>query len=226
VGRYTALFACVACIVIPAVTAGSAADPGADPRSLKGGRVLGRTLMTADVDGDGDKEQVVLVNWVSGKKDVREAFDILLAIYRSPEDPGPPLWTRSVLEESGGPCHHGDLALADIEGNGASEIWVTYGASGREEAREKRGELYRWETGGARLIWAGVLERDNTRDPETPDSEKEMFKRQPDLAKTLGARGRSIFFEKTVRVAAGVELPTPRVIAESAPLPPRRDGIR
>lgn len=220
-GRNVALLSCILVLSAPASAAG---DPVDDPRGLKGGRVLGRTLMTADLDGDGDKEQVVLVNWLTGKKDVERAFDILLAVYRSPEDPGPPLWTRSVLATSGGPCHHGDLGLADLEGNGASEMWVTYDASPREEARERRGELYRWETGEARLIWAGVLERDNTRDPQTPDTEKEAFKRQADLAKTLGARGKSIFFEKTVRVAAGVELPTPRVIAESAPLPPRRDG--
>jgi hypothetical protein len=181
-------------------------------------------MMTADLDGDGEKEQVVLVNWLTGKTDVATAIDVILAAYGGPEEPGPPLWVRSVLDETGGPCHHGELGAADIEGDGASEFMVTYGTSSGPDHTRRSGELFRWEKGTARLVWTGTMELDTSRDPETPAAEREVYRRTIDLARTLGSRGRTLYFTKEVRVAAGVELPEPRVLTESVVLPPRKDG--
>jgi hypothetical protein len=196
----------------------------ADPLSVEIRWVISRTLLSADLDGDGVQEQVVLVNRLTGKREKAAAMDVLLGIYRGSGDEARLLWSRSILQATGGPCHGGEVTLADLEGNGPPELLLSYSVTMDPARYQRRGELFRWEDGTVRMVWQGVLALDTSRDEGTPPAERTRFERELDLSRTLASRGRTLFLSKRIHVAAGVELPTPRTIEESAPLPPRNGG--
>lgn len=212
---------CAVLLVIASLSLGAGE---VDPLSVETKWVISRTLLSADLDGDGIQEQVVLVNRLTGKREEATALDVLIGIYRDSGNEAPPLWSRSILRATGGPCHGGEVILVDLEGNGPPELLLSYSVSVDSTRRERHGELFRWEGGTARMVWSGILELDTSRDEGTPPAERTRFKRELDLPRTLAARGRTLFLTKQILVAAGVELPSARTIGESAALPPRNRG--
>jgi hypothetical protein len=207
--------------VLASLTLGAAV---VDPLAVETRWVISRTLLSTDLDGDGAQEQVVLVNRLTGQRERTAAMDVLLGIYRGSGDEGALLWSRSILRATGGPCHGGEVTLVDLEGNGPPELFLSYSVSAAPDRYQRRGELFRWENGAVRKVWSGILALDTSRDETTPPAERTRFERELDLPRTLASRGRTLFLTKRIHVAAGMELPTPRTIGESAPLPPRHGG--
>lgn len=203
---------------------GAQAEPAAapDPRSVPSKKLISRTIFSSDLDGNGVSEEVVLINRITGSRDIERTFDVQIGVYGADDAL---LWSESILETLGGPCYGAELTLVDLEGDGLNELVLTYLAADGPSRWEGRGVVYRWELGRAHRVWSGVLRLDNSRDQEVPPSERTAFRMELDIPKTIGARGRTLFFEKRMTMVAGVSLDAPRALVERFALP-RRETAR
>ncbi len=189
----------------------------ADPRDIPVEAQLSATRTQVDLDGDGQREQLILVNALTGRADPRQATEVILAIARLDEggQRGQLLWVRRVAQETDAPAHSADLMAVDLDGDGGSEILLTWDRSLRASARERWGEVYAVdELARPRRVWEGVWEINTSRDPETPAAERRWFQREVDFGATRRLAGRAILFRNKQRVIAGQPLKEAKITAE------------
>jgi hypothetical protein len=191
-----------------------------DPLEIPHKRIVTRTALSGDVTGGPEKESVVLVEYLTGGEDDKDAIGLVLGVYE--EKVGGKrklLWSRDYRVTAGGYVAGGSLALLDLSGDGRSEIIVQFQHRQQPGATRVLGEILR-ETGGLfEPAWSGLMRLD-TAAPGTrvPPADRERFWREIDVEKTIRTRGGMIAFKKRVAVAAGAPIDPPEVIEESFPL--------
>jgi hypothetical protein len=168
-----------------------------DPRQVEHKRLLTSTKSKADFAGDGVPEVVVLVNAITGEKTPERATEVAIAI-AGPDvgnAPGPLLWARQVMRDTGQPAHDGEFAAVDLDGDGASELIVTYDRSVREHGVERWCEIYTVrDPVTPRRVWDGVIERDARRDPLAKLEDRVWVRWEIDYPATRREAGKAIVF--------------------------------
>jgi hypothetical protein len=194
--------------------AGRGAGLPEDPRDVPTKAMLSQVRSEADLDGDGHKEELWLVNALTGAKEPGEATEVILGVVagRAPEGKRADLlWSRHVSRETGEPAHHGELTALDLDGDGGAELLLTWSQSLEASVRERWAEIYAIDPPfRPRRVWEGIWQRDTTRKEGLPPEQQHRFKREIDYGATRAAAGVAIVFEKTVYVAAGRELEPPK----------------
>ena len=191
-----------------------------DPRDISGPQLLERTRAGADLDGDGVPEILMLVNALTGAREPEHASEVIVGILGGPEGTGERraalLWARHVAQETGRPAHSGEIAVVDLDGDGGSELMITWDRAVARTKRERWTEIWCMDAPGKmRKVWEGIWEVDTRRDPETPDTEKQRFSVEVDFGKTRRLAGKGLVLKKTHAVIAGKTLEEPRVTIET-----------
>lgn len=209
------LGATVACgAVFPVGAAGRKSLPE-DPRDVPTEAILSHVRASADLDGDGVKEEVWLVNALTGKREPAEATEVILGVVSGRTPPegarAPLLYVRRISESTGAPAHTGELSAIDLDGDGGAELVVTWGRSVRPEVTERWGEVLAVDDPRSpRRVWDGAWKVDTTGAPGVPPSGQNRFSREIDYGATRSAAGVALVFRKTVHVAAGESFDPPR----------------
>lgn len=191
-----------------------------DPRDIPGPQLLEKTRAGADLDGDGVSEILLLVNALTGAREPEHASEVIVGILGGPEGTGEEraalLWARHVAHETGRPAHSGEIAVVDLDGDGGSELMITWDRATAATKRERWTEIWCMDAPGKmRKVWEGIWEIDTRRDPDTPDTEKQRFSIEVDFGKTRRLAGRGIVLKKTHVVIAGKTLEEPRVTLDT-----------
>lgn len=189
----------------------------ADPRDVEKGRQLGFTRTSSDLDGDRHPEGIVLVNALTGERDPARGSEVILAITAPEVDgkPGKLLWARHVMRDSRQPAHDGEVTAVDLDGDGASELILTWDRSLTDKATDRWGEIYTVRDPLVpQRVWEGPWERDTRRDPTVREGDREWFRREIDFAATRKEAGRALVFKKKYTVIAGVALAAPKLVPE------------
>jgi hypothetical protein len=185
-----------------------------NPEEIPREAQLTSTRAGADLDGDGRDETLLLVNALTGEQSAERAAEVVLGIYAAGEDTEL-LWVRQVMRETGRPAHDGEVSALDLDGDGASELILSWDVSVSKGVVERYAEIYSMGRPDApRKVWEGAWARDTRRSTETPSAERELFSREIDYSATRRAAGRAIVFRTTHRVIAGQTLDPPRVVTE------------
>lgn len=185
----------------------------ADPRDIPVKAQLSSTKTHADLDGDGVPETLLLVNALTGEDQPERASEVVLAIIgpASGESRGGLLWTRRVMAETGRPAHDGELAAIDLDGDGGSELILSWDRSLSGTRVDQWAEIYAVDDPRRpRKVWEGSWLRDTRRDPATAAAEREWFQCEIDYGATRKARGLEIVLRETYKMTGGVLLPAPR----------------
>ncbi|MBP7148794.1 MAG: hypothetical protein KBD01_14765 [Acidobacteria bacterium] len=205
----------------------SFAAPGAnlprDPRDVPMAARLEFTRAKADLDGDGVPEGIVLVSALTGEKDATRGSEVILGLVdaRAGGDRGPLTWARHVMQETGQPAHGGDITAVDLDGDGRSELILTWNRSLSARKVERWAEIYGGDPRAPRRIWEGWWERDTRRDPQTPAGDREWVRREVDYGATRREAGRALVLRKIHGMAAGRALEPPREAPERIDVPLR-----
>lgn len=212
------------------VMAGDGSRLPEDPRDVPTEAVLSQVRSEADLDGDGFKEQLWLVNALTGAREPAEATEVILGVVagRGPEGERPDLlWSRHVSRETGRPAHHGELTALDLDGDAGAELILTWSRSLDEKVVERWAEIYAIDPPmRPRRVWEGIWRRDTTRKEGLPPDRQHRFTRQIDYGATRSAAGVAIVFEKIVHVAAGRKLDPPKRSQQRVAVQLRPSGAR
>ncbi|HHN75560.1 MAG TPA: hypothetical protein ENK10_10055 [Acidobacteria bacterium] len=182
----------------------------ADPAQIPVEAQLSSTRLRADLDGDGRREVLRLVNALTGADAVEKGSEVALAVYS--EDGKTLLWKRYVMQETGAPAHDGELTAADLDGDGGSELILSWDRSLVADRIDRWAEIYAVDDPRRpRRVWEGSWERDTRRDAATPQAEREWFQCDIDYGATRRLAGRAIVLLKKVRARGGVMLDPPQV---------------
>jgi len=201
-------------LVSLALAGKGAAQLPEDPREIPREAQLTSTRTRADLDGDGRPEGLLLVNSLTGSQQKARASEVVLGVY-SEGDEGGLLWVRHVMRDTGRPAHDGELMALDLDGDGASELILTWDSSLTAEKVERWAEIYTTsDTARPRKIWEGAWVRDTRRDPATGENARELFRREIDYAATRKAAGRAIVFRKVHRMIAGKTIDPAKTVTE------------
>ncbi|UCF66694.1 MAG: hypothetical protein JSV80_13015 [Acidobacteriota bacterium] len=188
-----------------------------DPRDVPREAQLTLTRTKTDLDGDGRPEGLVLVNALTGEHAPDRASEVIFGI-TAPEsdgDRGDLLWVRHAMKQTGRPAHDGEMSALDLDGDGVSELILTWDRSLSAERVERWAEIYTLElVENPRKVWEGFWERDSRRDPQTPAAEREWMRREIDYAATRRAAGLGIVFLSTHGMIAGQPLDPPRLVPD------------
>ena len=193
-----------------------------DPRDIPVKAQLSSTRTHADLDGDGVAETLLLVNALTGEEQPERASEVVLAIIGAAADGsrGDLSWTRHVMAGTGHPAHDGELAAIDLDGDGGSEVILSWDRSLSATRVDRWAEIYAVDDPRRpRKVWEGSWLRDTRRDPATPAAEREWFQCEIDYGATRKARGLEIVLRETYKVTGGVLLQAPRTSL-------RRVGVR
>lgn len=183
--------------------------------------VLNGTVLSSPVLPGADKQVVALVTYLTGKRDDAGAVNVRLEIFNRDGEALESLYSRDYGKENGGYVGRGELELVDLDGDGASEIVVTYDNAKNRVVDERRGEVLLHEAGGFRSAWSGSMLYDATRAArELPVERRDRFTRKLDPAQTRRTHGASLVFVKTTIAVAGERLAEPKTATEVFPLRP------
>lgn len=181
--------------------------------------VLNGSVLTAQVVPGAQKQVIALVTYLTGKRDEAGAVGVRLEVFRKEGDRLESIWARDYAKESGGFVGRGEIQVVDLDGDGVGEIFVTYDSVRDRLVQERKGELLAHQGGGFRVAWSGSVEYDATRAArDVPADRRDRFSRKLDVPATLGTKGVSVIFSKTVIAVAGERLAEPRVTREAFPL--------
>lgn len=186
----------------------------ADPRDVDAGAILARTEAEADLDGDREKEGLVLVEVLTGERDPARAAEVILGVIGRArgKERAPLLWSRQVARETGLPAHGGEIAAVDLDGDGGSEIVLTWDRAVVDGQRDRFGEIWACDGPGRfRKVWEGVWEQDTRRDEKRAVSERMRFETTIDYGATRAMAGRGLVLVRTYTVVAGQTLSEPKV---------------
>lgn len=196
-----------------------------DPRDIPVKAILTSLHAKADLNGDGPVEEVVLIEALTGKADPAKATEIIVGVAgTAPEGTrGPLLWRYEIAKETGQPAHGGEVATVDLDGDGRSEMILTWDRSVTQGLVDRCGVVWAFENLGApRRVWEGSWERDTRRHEATPPAEREKYRREIDYSATRREAGRAIVFKKAYGMIAGRPLDPPRVSEERVDVVLRR----
>jgi hypothetical protein len=189
-----------------------------DPRDVPTEAVLSQVRSRADLDGGGVKEELWLVNAVTGRRAPAEASEVIFGVVAGRgegEERAELLYSRHMAAATGEPAHHGELMAIDLDGDGGSEVLLTWSRSVDETVRERWAEIYAFDPPlEPRRVWEGYWLRDTTDQKGLPPEQRHHFRREIDYGATRGAAGVAIVFEKTVLVAAGQRFEPPKTTRE------------
>jgi hypothetical protein len=201
-----------------------------DPRDVPTEALLSQVRTQADLDGDGVKEELWLVNALTGEREPSEATEVIFGIVagaRQGESRPELLFSRHVSAATGQPAHHGELMALDLDGDGGSEVLLTWSRSVDETVRERWAEIYAVDPPfQPRRVWEGHWLRDTSDRSDLPAEQQNHFEREIDYGATRAAAGVAIVFEKTVYVAAGQRLDPPRTTEQKIAVRLRPRGSR
>jgi len=188
-----------------------------DPRQVPVGARMNYTRSSADLDGDGGSETLVIVTAITRDKDPAKGTEVIVGVIegKAPADKGALLWTRHVVAATGRPAHGGDLQAVDIDGDRRNELILTWDRSLTAEKLDRWAEIWVFDDlSHPRMVWEGQWELDTRKDPETPVAAREFMKRSIDYGATRKAAGRAIVFSRSYGMTAGRALNPPRLVAE------------
>ncbi len=188
-----------------------------DPRDIPAEAQLSSTRSFADLDGNGSREVLILVNALTGHEAARSASEVFLAI--AGEDAGGTrgelFWVRRLAEATGEPAHDGEITVVDLDGDGGSEIIVTWDRSLSADAVDRWAEIFAVDTlSRPRRVWDGQWEIDTRRDPATPAPERQWLQRDIDYGATRRQAGKAILLRTKQRVLGGEMLDKPKLTLE------------
>jgi hypothetical protein len=186
---------------------------------LKARDVMTGSVVTARVLPGDAKQIVAMVTHFTGKKGEADAVDVRLEVYRRDGGALVSVYSRDYGRESGGFVGRGEIELLDLDGDGASEIVVSYDQLGSPLVQRRAGEVIVLDPSGFRVAWSGDLEYDATRAArDVPQDRRDRFVRTLDPTATMRTRGITLFMTKKVIAVAGERLPEPKVVRETFPL--------
>ena len=188
-----------------------------DPRDVPREAQLNRTESAADLNGDGVAETILVVNALTGDADPARGAEVLFAVAEKTTDGrrGKLLWVRRAMQETDRAAHDGDITAVDLDGDARSELIVTWDQSISPDRVERRTEIYTFpDLSRARRVWEGEWERDTRRDPQTPEIQREWFRREIDFGATRRQGGQGLALRKIVNVDGGARIDPPRVTPE------------
>lgn len=188
-----------------------------DPRQVPVGARMNYTRSSADLDGDGRPETLVIVTAITSERDPAKGTEVIVGVIEGkvPADKGALLWTRHLAAATGRPAHGGDLQAADVDGDRRNELVLTWDRSLTAEKLDRWAEIWVFDDlSRPRKVWEGQWELDTRKDPETPVASREFVKRSIDYGATRQAAGRAIVFTKSYGMSAGRALNPPRSVAE------------
>ncbi|MBZ5638686.1 MAG: hypothetical protein LAO51_08000 [Acidobacteriia bacterium] len=216
---FAALPAVLLAALIP-VRADTAADAyGA--MGIKAADVLSGSVVAARVLPGEAKQVVAMVTYFTGKKDDASAVDVRLEVFRKDGNALVEVYSRDFGNENGGFVGRGDLELLDLDGDGVSEIVVSYDQLSNPLVQRRSGEVIVHEPSGFRVAWTGDLEYDATRAArDVPQDRRDRFVRKLDPGATIRTHGITLFMTKKVIAVAGERLPEPKEVKETFPLRP------
>jgi hypothetical protein len=201
-----------------------------DPRDVPTEAVLSQVRSHADLDGDGVKEELWLVNAMTGRREPAEASEVIFGVVEAQgegEERADLLYSRHMAAATGAPAHHGELMAIDLDGDGGSEVLLTWSRSVEETVRERWAEIYAFDPPfEPRRVWEGYWLRDTTDQKGLPPEQRHHFQREIDYGATRSAAGVAIVFEKTVFVAAGQRFQPPKTTQQRIAVRLRPAGSR
>ncbi len=188
-----------------------------DPRDVPREAQLTTTVVPADLDGDGNQEVLVAVNALTGESDPAKGSEVLFGIAAPSVGNvrGKLLWTRHVMAETGQPAHDGELTAVDLDGDGHSDLVLTWDRSLVAGRVERRAEIYTvHDPAHPRKVWEGEWEVDTRQDKDVAAAKREWRRREIDFGATRREAGQAIVFKKIQAVEAGAKVQPPRVESE------------
>jgi hypothetical protein len=205
----------VAALAAPALGRSRAKELPRDPRQVPHGAQLALTQTKADLDGDGVAEGLVLVNALTGQRDAARATEVILGVTRGTGERDELQWVRHLMRETGTPAHDGELTAVDLDGDGGSEILLTWDRSLVDRREDRWAEI--WVSDGPgqlRKVWDGQWLIDTRFDEQTPPGERTYLEREIDFGATRGAAGKAIVLRTTRGMVDGEVLRRPQVEEE------------
>ncbi len=200
-----------------------------DPRDVPREAQLAVVQVSADLDADGRPEALLTVNALTGESDPARGSEVMFGVAQgAPKgERGALLWKRYVLAETGKPAHDGDMTAVDLDGDGRTELILTWDRSISAERVERWGEVYVVpDPARPQLVWEGPWEMDTRRDKSVPEARREWFRRDVDYRATRGEAGQAIVFRITRHVEGGVKVEPPRNESEWAKVSLRAAAAR
>ena len=188
-----------------------------DPRDVPREAQLTVTEARADLNGDGNQEVLLAVNALTGETDPARGSEVIFGIAATPTaaERGKLLWSRHVMAETGQAAHDGELTAVDLDGDGRSELILTWDRSLSSTRVERWCEIYTVaDTASPRKVWEGAWEKDTRRDKDTPEAKREWMRREVDYGATRRGAGQAIVLKKVQAVEGGVKIDPPRVESE------------
>jgi hypothetical protein len=212
----------ICCAALLLAGAGARADTAADAYRAMGIRpaeVLTGTVLSGRVVPSPDKQVVAVTTYFTGKQDPDGAVNVRLDVFHRREGGAlVPIYTRDFGAESGGGVGDGNLQLVDLDGNGRSDIIVSYKSFDEPLIEQRIGEVIVHGSAGFHTVWTGPFEYDSTRAArDVPAERRDRYRREIDIPRTLGEHGQALHFTKEVIAVAGERLPEPKVVHESFP---------
>ncbi|MCU0230983.1 MAG: hypothetical protein MUC67_06340 [Acidobacteria bacterium] len=188
-----------------------------DPRQVPLAARMNYTRSSADLDGDGKPETLVIVTAITSAKEPAKGTEVVVGVIdgRAPADKGQLLWSRQIMAATGRPAHGGDVQAVDVDGDRRNELILTWDRSLSAEKVDRWGEIWVFDDlVRPRRVWEGQWEQDTRKDPDTPVASREFMKRTIDYGATRKAAGRAVVFQKSFGMTAGRALNPPRVVEE------------
>jgi hypothetical protein len=208
-----------AALVLAAASA--RADSAADAYRAMGVRpadVLTGTVLAAKVVPGSDKQVVAVTTYFTGRQEAAGAVNVRLDVFHRRGEALVSIYTRDFGAEHGGRVGDGNLELVDLDGDGHSDIVVSYESYAEPLVEQRLGEVIVHGAGGFRTAWTGPLEYDSTRAARgVPAERRDRYSREIDIPRTRGEHGRALHFTKEVVAVAGERLAEPKIVQESFP---------
>ncbi len=205
-----------------AAAATAHADTAADAYRTMGispGDVLSGTVLSGRVLPDAEKLVVSVTTYFTGAREEGRAVNVRLDVFRRREGALASIHTRDFGAEHEGHVGRGDLQLVDLDGDGINEIIVSFDSHGDPLIDQRLTEILQYRGNGFEVAWAGPVEYDATKAARrVPVERRDHYKREIDWPATLGSRGQTLVFKKTMLAVAGERLAQPKSVAESFPL--------
>jgi hypothetical protein len=184
-------------------------------------QVLTGTVLTAKVIPGERKQVVAVTTYFTGKKETSQALNVRLDVFDREGEDLVSIFSRDFGALNRGYVGRGELQLIDLDGDGVSEIIVTYDDHGERLIKERRGEVIYLGDGSFVVGWSDVMEYDATRNArDVPEERRDRFVREIDFRDTIKTRGVTLFMNKRVIAVAGERLPEPKIVREAFPLKP------